>query len=246
MTASVTPKNIEAVPYRWFNSSKTVNGGKKQGGKVAVMHAETEGFADVLVYEPDHEDWWRVVPSDVTIRAAIRGPAQNGSDLIAWALPLANQPTETQQRIKERIPELNIMPDDQAETPQPIAAQQESAVKVDNMVDNSKSELVKQQVKRLQRLVLQGEWLEEHEQQLKVIQSAIGHAMGEWYDDDSDDCHANAMYQMNDALMLFNEIIRDLRHGCFCPDEQREGILYYHGYRNAVTEVININKEPQK
>lgn len=238
MTASVTPKNIEAVPYRWFNSSKTVNGGKKQGGKVAVMHAETEGFADVLVYEPDHEDWWRVVPSDVTIRAAIRGPAQNGSDLIAWALPLANQPTETQQRIKERIPELNIMTD-----AKPEPQQEESAIQVDNVVDNSRSELIKQQAKRLQRLVLQGEWLEDHEQQLKVIQSVISHAMSEWCDDDSDECHANAMYQMNDALMLFNEIIRDLRYNCHCPDEQRDGILYYHGFRGAVTEVIDLNKE---
>lgn len=238
MTTSVTPKNIEAVPYRWFHTAKTNNGGKKQGGKVAVMHAETEGFADVLVYEPDHEDWWRVVPSDVTIRAAIRGPAQNGSDLIAWALPLANQPTETQQRIKERIPELNIMTDDKSE-PQ----QEESAIQVDNVVDNSRSELIKQKAKRLQRLVLQGEWLEDHEQQLKVIQSVVSHAMSEWCDDDSDECHANAMFQMNDALMLFNEIIRDLRYNCHCPDEQRDGILYYHGFRGAVTEVIDLNKE---
>jgi hypothetical protein len=238
MSTSTTPKNIEAIPYRWFNTTRTLNGDKKQGGKVAVMHANTPGFADVLVYEPDHEDWWRVVPSDVVIRAAIRGPAQNGSDLIAWALPLANQPTETQQRIKERIPELNIMTDTKPEVPQ-----ESSAIEVDKVVDNSRSELVKQQARRLQRLILQGEWLENNEQQLKVIQSTVSHAMSEWYEDDSEDCHANALCQMQDALMLLVDVIRDLRYNCHCPDEQREGILYYHGFRGAVTEVIDLNKE---
>jgi len=238
-TATTLPANIEAIPYRWFQTARTVNNGKKHGGKVAVMHSDHKGFADVLVYEPDTEDWWRVVPSDVVIRAAIRGPAQNGSDLIAWALPLANQPTETQKRIKERIPELNTMTEDAKTT----APEQDSAIVVDNVVDKAQSALVKQHARRLQRLILQGEWLEDHEQQLKVIQSTISHAMGEWYDDDSEECHATALFQMQDALMLLVDVIRDLRINCHCPDEQREGILYYHGFRGAVTEVIDLNKE---
>jgi len=232
------PSSIEAIPYRWFNSAASITGSKKQGGKVAVMHSDLEGFADVLVYEPDTEDWWAIVPSDVVIRAAIRGPASTRNDLIAWALPLANQPTETQNRIKERQSASAM-----SQNTLTLAVEPESAEQVDNVVDKARSELVKQQAKRIQRLILQGEWLESHEQQLKVIQSTVSHAMGEWYDDDSDECHANAMYQMNDALMLLNDIVRDLRHLCVCPDSNREGILYYHGYQGAVTEVIDLNKE---
>ena len=137
MTETINyPKSIEAVPYRWRNLEQTVKNGKKQGGKTAFMHSPIEGFADVIVFEPDHEDWWAIVPSTVPIRAAIRGPAQNGNDLIACALPLANQPSETQAAIKERTLTTPIM-------------------------DQNKNEAEERQKQmhqeRLQRLVLKGE-----------------------------------------------------------------------------------------
>lgn len=219
------PKSIEAVPYRWRNLEQTVKNGKKQGGKTAFMHSPEEGFADVMVFEPDNEDWWDIVPSDVVIRAAIRGPANNGNDLIAWALPLANQPTETQQRIKERKPEVEVVIEKKPEKIDP---------------------LVKQHVARMQRLVLQGEWLEKHEQQLKVVQSTICNAIFDWYDDDSDDCDGTALNRMLDALHLMMDIGRDLRQSCFCPDSNRDGILYYHGFKDSVTEVVNFNKGTQE
>ena len=225
MTETINyPKSIEAVPYRWRNLEQTVKNGKKQGGKTAFMHSPVERFADVIVFEPDHEDWWALVPSTVPIRAAIRGPAQNGNDLIAWALPLANQPSETQAAIKERTLTTPIM-------------------------DQNKSDAEKRQKEmhqdRLQRLVLKGEWLEKHEAQLKVIQTAVITSMSEWYEDDSTTCHETAMYQMNDALSLLTDIVRDLRYECFCPDEQRKGVLYYHGFKGAVTEVVNFNKDQE-
>jgi hypothetical protein len=218
------PKSIEAVPYRWRNLEQSVKNGKKQGGKTAFMHSPVEGFADVMVFEPDHEDWWAVVPSTVPIRAAIRGPAQNGNDLIAWALPLANQPSETQAAIKERTLTTPIM--DQ------------------NKIDAEKRQKEMHQ-DRLQRLVLKGEWLEKYETQLKVIQSTVVSAMSDWYDDDSETCHETAIFQMNDALSLLTDIVRDLRYECFCPDEQRKGVLYYHGFKGAVTEVVNFNKDQE-
>lgn len=225
MTETINyPKSIEAVPYRWRNLEQSVKNGKKQGGKTAFMHSPVEGFADVMVFEPDHEDWWAVVPSTVPIRAAIRGPAQNGNDLIAWALPLANQPSETQAAIKERTLTTPIM--DQ------------------NKIDAEKRQKEMHQ-DRLQRLVLKGEWLEKYETQLKVIQSTVVNAMGDWYDDDSDTCHQDAIFQMNDALSLLTDIVRDLRYECFCPDEQRKGVLYYHGFKGAVTEVVNFNKDQE-
>ena len=225
MTETINyPKSIEAVPYRWRNLEQTVKNGKKQGGKTAFMHSPVEGFADVIVFEPDHEDWWAIVPSTVPIRAAIRGPAQNGNDLIAWALPLANQPSETQAAIKERTLTTPIM-------------------------DQNKNEAEERQKQmhqeRLQRLVLKGEWLEKHETQLKVIQSAVVSAISTWYDDDSESCHETAIFEMNDALSLLTDIVRNLRYECFCPDEQRKGVLYYHGFKGAVTEVVNFNKDQE-
>lgn len=219
---TTTPKNIEAVPYRWFYSKQSDTNGKKQGGKVAVMHSEHQGFVDVLVYEPDNEDWWAIVPSTVPIRAAIRGPAQNGNDLIAWALPLANQPSETQAAIKERTLTTPIM---------------------DQNKNDAEECLKRMYYERLQCLILKGEWLEKYEAQLKVIQSSVSRAMSRWYDDDSEDCHANAIGEMNDALSLLTNIVRDLRYECFCPDEQRKGVLYYHGFKGAVTEVVNFNED---
>lgn len=225
MTETINyPKSIEAVPYRWRNLEQSVRNGKKQGGKTAFMHSPVKGFADVMVFEPDHEDWWSVVPSTVPIRAAIRGPAQNGNDLIAWALPLANQPSETQAAIKERT----------LTTP---------------MMDQNKIDAEKRQKEmhqdRLQRLVLKGEWLEKYETQLKVIQSTVVSAMGVWYEDDSKTCNETAIYQMIDALSLLTDIVRDLRYECFCPDDQRKGVLYYHGFKGAVTEVVNFNKDKE-
>jgi hypothetical protein len=225
MTETINyPKSIEAVPYRWRNLEQSVKNGKKQGGKTAFMHSPVEGFADVMVFEPDHEDWWAVVPSTVPIRAAIRGPAQNGNDLIAWALPLANQPSETQAAIKERTLTTPIMDQNKID-----AEQRQKEMHQD----------------RLQRLVLKGEWLEKYDTQLKVIQSTVVNAMGDWYDDDSDTCHQDAIFQMNDALSLLTDIVRDLRYECFCPDEQRKGVLYYHGFKGAVTEVVNFNKDQE-
>lgn len=219
---TTTPKNIEAVPYRWFHSKQSDTNGKKQGGKVAVMHSEHQGFVDVLVYEPDNEDWWAIVPSTVPIRAAIRGPAQNGNDLIAWALPLANQPFETQAAIKERTLTTPIMDQNK------------------NEAEDRQKEI---HCERMQRLIMKGEWLEKYEAQLKVIQSSVSNAMCRWYDDDSEECHSNAIFEMNDALSLFTDVVRELRYECFCPDEQRKGVLYYHGFKGAVIEVVNFNKD---
>ena len=222
MTETTTyPKSIEAIPYRWRNIEQTVKGGKKQGGKTAFMHSPIPSFVDVMVFEPDNEDWWGIVPSDVPIRAAIRGAANNGNDLIAWALPLANQPSELQAAIKQRTLTTPIMEE--------VKKEQEDLVTAANRG-------------RLQRLVLRGEWLEKHESQLKVIQSAVSSAMAAWYDDDSDEADQIAIYQMNDALMLLVDVVRDLRYECFCPDEQRSGTLYFHGHKGAVTEVVNFNK----
>ena len=209
------------------------------------MHSEHRGFADVLVYEPDTEDWWRVVPADVVIRAAIRGPAQNGSDLIAWALPLANQPSETQRRILERIPELTIMTDNQNETPESTAPEGKSKVQVDNAVDNT---IQLARAKRMQRLVLMGEWLAEHEQQMKVIQSVFCAAVSNWYDDEGEEADSQLLHEIIDAIHLYMEVTGSLRRNCFCPKAEYDGILYMHDGlepNKTVQEIINLKEALQ-
>lgn len=124
-----------------------------------------------------------------------------------------------------------------------VLTQPKGAVEVQSAADKSEAALIKARAKRLQRLILQGEWLEKHELQLKVVQGIVCNAMSEWYEDDSEECDEKAMYEMRDALMLLVDIIRDLRISCHCPDEKREGILYYHGFQGAVTEVVDLNKE---
>jgi len=105
MTQSIAyPKSIEGVPTRWFSrplSTCRFNGHTyKAGGKVAVLNCPVPGWLYVQVYQPDEEDWWGSVPPDVPIRAAIRKAARNGEDLIGYALPLRNQPSELQRHIK--------------------------------------------------------------------------------------------------------------------------------------------------
>lgn len=102
-TLTAFPKSIEGVPYRWISQPLSVASleGRtyKRGGRTAVMHCPVPGFDDVLIYQPDGEDWWDQLPPDTAIRAAIRGPARNGADLIGYALPLRNQPSELQRHM---------------------------------------------------------------------------------------------------------------------------------------------------
>jgi hypothetical protein len=97
------PKSIEGTPYRWLSRPLTtarVNGRTyKAGGKVAILTCPVPGWTDVQVYQPDEEDWWDNLPPDLPIRAAVRGPSRHGDDLIGYALPLRNQPSELQRHI---------------------------------------------------------------------------------------------------------------------------------------------------
>jgi hypothetical protein len=122
MTQSIAyPKSIEGVPTRWFSrplSTCRFNGHTyKAGGKVAVLNCPVPGWLYVQVYQPDEEDWWDSVPPDVPIRAAIRKAARNGEDLIGYALPLRNQPSELQRHIKGLTAEQLPLPEPEPEHP---------------------------------------------------------------------------------------------------------------------------------
>jgi hypothetical protein len=119
------PKSIEGTPYRWLSRPLTtarLNGRTyKSGGKVAILSCPVPGWADVQVYQPDEEDWWDSLPPDEPIRAAVRGPSRRGDDLIAYALPLRNQPTELQRHIKGLTAEQLPLPEPPPESEHPWA-----------------------------------------------------------------------------------------------------------------------------
>jgi hypothetical protein len=131
MTTKTYPKSIEGVPYRWIGTPQTVarvdGHTYKSGGRTAVLNCPVPGWHDVLVYEPDSEDWWDLLPSDARIRAAVRGPARNGEDLVGYALPLRNQPSELQAYIREQQGRQQVAAEPEAVIEQPELVFEEAA-----------------------------------------------------------------------------------------------------------------------
>ena len=103
---------------------------------------------------------------------------------------------------------------------------------------------MKAQSKRLQRLILMGEWLEKNESALKCIQSTITNTVFAWYDDNSEEADTTALHQMMDALHFHMDLIRDLRQSCWCPDTDCDGTLYYRGHDGKPVKVIDLNEVP--
>jgi len=100
-------------------------------------------------------------------------------------------------------------------------------------------------VKRMQRLVLKGEWLDRYEQQMKVIQGVFCDALSDWYDDESEEADERFTHQIIDAVHLYMEVARSLRVNCFCPKTEYDGILYMHDgveENKTVTEVVNVKE----
>lgn len=97
--------------------------------------------------------------------------------------------------------------------------------------------------RRMQRLILKGEWLDRYEQQLKVIQSIFCNAVDEWSENEGEEADTVFTYQIMDAVHLYMEVTRSLRYSCFCPKKERDGILYMHDGiedNKTVFELINL------
>ena len=105
-------------------------------------------------------------------------------------------------------------------------------------------EITKAHGRRLQRLILMGEWLEKNESALKCIQSTIASTVFAWEEDNSDEADAMALLQMIDALHFHIDLIRDLRISCWCPDTDCDGTLYYRGHDGKPVKVIDLNEVP--
>ena len=109
----------------------------------------------------------------------------------------------------------------------------------------SKEDLIKiAHARRMQRLILMGEWLEKYEQQLKVVQGVFGDAISDWYEDNSEHADNFLVQRILDSIHLYLEVGRALRVECFCPDTKKEGILYMHEgiKKDEIYELVNIKE----
>ena len=237
------PKSIEAPITRFFHSPINLDKGVKNGGMTAVLKLPEGDWNDVLVYQPDSpgENWWDLVPRGTVIRASIREPGKkNPKDLIAFALPLKNQPTATQELIKslqseeitdETKPGLTDGDKLEEQIQKDIKRKQERSIQL-------------AQAKRLQRLALMGQWLESNEKALVMAQGMICNAFFEWCEDSSEKADTKCLHEMMDAIHYIIELGGKLRSNCWCPDKEYDGALYYHGSDGQPVKVIDLNELP--
>lgn len=248
MTTTNFPKSVEAPIIRFFHSPISWDKGVKNGGMTAVVKLPADqnegGWNDVLVYEPDvdGENWWDLVSRKSVIRVSIRGVAKNKQDLIGFALPLKNQPSELQALIAEK---LEVEEEKKEEIqPEPSEGDKLEALLKEDVEKKRRRQSMLANSKRLQRLVLMGEWLEKNESALKCIQSTITSTVFDWYDDNSEEADTTALHKMLDALHFHMDLIRDLRVSCWCPDTDCDGTLYYKGHDGKPVKVIDLNEVP--
>lgn len=248
MTTTNFPKSVEAPIIRFFHSPVSWDKGVKNGGMTAVVKLPADqnegGWNDVLVYEPDvdGENWWDLVSRKSVIRVSIRGVAKNKQDLIGFALPLKNQPSELQALIAEKR-EVEEEKKEEIQ-PEPSEGDKLEALLKEDVEKKRRRQSMLANSKRLQRLVLMGEWLEKNESALKCIQSTITSTVFDWYDDNSEEADTTALHKMLDALHFHMDLIRDLRVSCWCPDTDCDGTLYYKGHDGKPVKVIDLNEVP--
>ena len=233
------PKSIEAPITRFFHAPTRDNKGKKNGGMVAVLKFDQSVFAwdgDVLVFEPDVDgaEWWSHVSRNAVIRASVREVAKNKEDLIAFALPLKNQPTATQEMVRARIAEES---EEQAEV----------ITEVDKLEEQLKADIEKKQhletlrqyLPRLRMLIKKGEWLDNNETGLLLAQSAICRAYYEWAEDDSPSADTSFTENVLDACKYLVDAMVALR-GPMSDGKEPEGTLSVtcrHGSSKTVLDL---------
>jgi len=235
------PKSIEAPITRFFHAPTRDNKGKKNGGMVAVLKFdESEWKGDVLVFEPDVDgaEWWSHVSRNAVIRASVREIAKNKEDLIAFALPLKNQPTATQEMVRARIAEES---EEQAEVISE-ADKLEEQLKADIEKKQTK-ELVKAYLPRLRMLVKKGEWLERNYSGLMLAQMALVKAFYEWCDDHSEEADETYLHNTLDTVKYLLDVFAVLRNSDFQPDNEPDGTLSVscsHGHHKTVLDLNHL------
>ena len=235
------PKSIEAPITRFFHAPTRDNKGKKNGGMVAVLKFdESEWKGDVLVFEPDVDgaEWWSHVSRNAVIRASVREIAKNQEDLIAFALPLKNQPTATQEMVRARIAEES---EEQAEVISE-ADKLEEQLKADIEKKQTK-ELLKAYLPRLRYLVKRGEWVDKNESGLLLAQGALAKAYYEWCEDTSPEADELLVQASLDAVKYLIDTFAALRSAPHQSDNEPDGTLSvscFHGHHKTVIDLKHL------
>jgi len=236
------PKSIEAPITRFFHAPTRDNKGKKNGGMVAVLKFdESEWKGDVLVFEPDVDgaEWWSHVSRNAVIRASVREVAKNKEDLIAFALPLKNQPTATQEMVRARIAEES---EEQAEVITEVDKLEEQ-LKAD-IEKKQATELLKSYLPRLRYLVKKGEWMDKHESGLLLAQSALCDAYFEWCEDHSSEADERFVQKTLDAVKYLLDVLAPLRSAHLQSNNDPEGTLSVscaHGHHKTVIDLKHLS-----
>ena len=219
---STFPKSIEAPVVRFFYTRARENKGKKNGGMVAVLKLPETEWNDVQVYQPDTdgEQWWSHLVQGMAIRVSVREVAKNKEDLIAFALPLKNQPSATQEKIRASIAEEKKAAGSAAPDGDKLEQQLQQEV-----LKKQEFEKLKNYLPRIQYLIKLGEWLDKHEAGLKLCQSQMADAFFEWCEDDSPSADETLVHKTDDSFKYYIETIASLRQLCRCQNKQDEGSL---------------------
>lgn len=236
---STFPKSIEAPVVRFFYTRARENKGKKNGGMVAVLKLPETEWNDVQVYQPDSdgEQWWSLLNKGMSIRACVREVANNKEDLIAFALPLKNQPSETQALIRQHMTTEN----------QNLEAAESDGDKLEEQLKaeverKQHLETLKLYLPRLRYLIKKGEWLDNNETGLLLAQSAICRAVCEWEEDNSSDADSMFTQSVIDACRYFVDAMVPLR-GSLLDGEEPEGTLSVtcrHGQAKTVLDLKHL------
>ena len=236
---STFPKSIEAPVVRFFYTRARENKGKKNGGMVAVLKLPETEWNDVQVYQPDSDgdQWWSLLNKGMSIRASVREVANNKEDLIAFALPLKNQPSETQALIRQHMTTEN----------QNLEAAESEGDKLEEQLKaevekKQHLETLKQYLPRLRMLIKKGEWLDNNETGLLLAQSAICKAVCEWQEDYSSDADNIFAQNVMDACKYLVDAMVPLRGPLF-DGEEPEGTLSVtcrHGQAKTVLDLKHL------
>jgi len=230
------PKSIEAPVVRFFYTRARENKGKKNGGMVAVLKLPETEWNDVQVYQPDTdgEQWWSHLVQGMAIRVSVREVAKNKQDLIAFALPLKNQPSATQEKIRASIAEEKKV----AESAAPDGDKLEQQLKQE-VLKKQHLETLKQYLPRLRVLIKKGEWLDNNETGLLLAQSAICRAYYEWAEDESPSADTSFTENVLDACKYIVETMSELR-GPLLDGKEPDGTLSVtcrHGSSKTVLDL---------
>ena len=233
------PKSVESEVTRFFYTRQRDNKGKKNGGMVAVLKLPNTEWNDVQVYQPDTDgdQWWSLLNKGMNIRAAVREVANNKEDLIAFALPLKNQPSETQALIRQRM----ASEQQNLEIAQPDGDKLEEQLKAE-VERKQHLETLKHYLPRLRYLIKKGEWLDNNDTGLLLAQSAICKAVCEWSEDYSSDADSTFTQNVMDACKYIIDAMVPLRGSLF-DGEEPEGTLSVtcrHGQAKTVLDLKHL------